>query len=331
MKSILFGLFYFLLSFNLFSQTDSINIAAVSNVIIEESNQFRVLVYLYRISNGISPKDFSDFHDFLDSKNYPSGFKYISNISFFDTNKVSYDFNLDEENGLTLNDSLNIVYIDAHVTADYLSDFMSTIHSFESEIDSAVVINNNIPEIITDQASDTLFIRLEKEDLLSINSNIKNIYEPDTPEFLVLKSVECLQNQDWITFADILYPADLELMKSAFDYIVKEEKIPDLTDSFENINTKEEFLELSPKEFVPEFMNFLYSVSPQYAYAFQNIQVEIVGKISEKEMIHVLAREKINLMGKNVERLEVNTVIKVGDKFYLKLQEELRSFIDQLR
>jgi hypothetical protein len=331
MKNIILLSLLLIVSINLNAQTDSLNKQIVSQAIIEESNQFRVLVYLFRLTNGGSPKDSLEFYNFLSSRNYPNEFKFIINFTFYDTNKVSYNFLLDKEDFLEINDSLKVIYIKADVTADYFSDLASTIHSLEVKIDSAVLINADLPSFLTSAYYDGIFIRLEKEDILSIKSNIINDYEPNSPEFLVLKSIECFQKQDWVTYADIIYPEDLNQIKSGFDLVVNSNYGSEIIQNFDNVKTKEEFLEMSSKEFLPEFMNFLLNVNPQYAYAFQNFTVDIIGKVNEDEMTHIISRQNIILMGKNIEQLELNTVIKIGDKYYLKMRDDLQIFVDQIK
>jgi hypothetical protein len=315
----------------IFAQSDSLKNEIVVNTIIKESNQFRVLVYLYRFNHGRSPVDSSEFFDYLDDESYPHNFKFINNIKFYDTNKVSYDFNLLKSDSMKINDSTEIDFVKANVIADYSIGYSSTIHSMDIKIDSAILMIKENIFVITKKHETGIFIRLDKKDLLSIKSNITNKYKPNTPEYLVIKALQCTQNQDWESYAEILYPEDLAEVKKSFDYIIQSKKGDELLQNFKGISSKKEFLKLTPKKFFPEFMKFILSMEPKYAYAFKNITIQIIGSVKEKNMVHVLSRQKINLMGKSLQQLEVDTTIKIGNKYYLKLEDNMKQSLERIR
>lgn len=331
MKVLVLFLVSFLLSFTAFAQNDSLNTAKVVNSVIEESNQFSVLVYLYRVTNSKSPKDSIEFFNYLSSNNYPMDFKFIRNINFYDTNKVSYDFSLSGEGVIKLDDSTELSLVKAKVILDYFTDFESTIHTIDIKIDSAVINRKSYISVISNKHESGIYIRLEKEDLLNLKTIVTNDYETNTPEYLIMESVRCIQNQDWKSYADILYPDDLDTMKSAFDYVMNSGKGRELLPYFDNVSTKEEFLKLSPKEFFPEFMKFVLTVNPQYAFASKNLSLEIIGKVKENDMVHVVVRGKMNYMNKSFQQLSVNTAIKVGDKYYLKMNDDLKQVSEQIK
>jgi len=159
----------------------------------------------------------------------------------------------------------------------------------------------------------------------SQSTDIKNA------EKLVTDGLAFLKSSNWSSYAKLIDPDDLQMLKGTFDTLVVRDTTNDMATEFSGINSKDEFLKLSGAEFFPYFMKYLVFVQEGLAEVLSRMDAKILGSVNEDNYIHVLTRQNTSLGEKEFSQLEIVTVVQKNGTQYLRMKDDIRTLAEQLR
>jgi hypothetical protein len=150
-------------------------------------------------------------------------------------------------------------------------------------------------------------------------------------EKLVTDGLAFLKSSNWSSYAKLIDPADLKMLKETFDTLIVRDTTNEMATEFSGIKSKDEFLKLSGAEFFPYFMKYLVLVQEGLAEVLGRMDAKILGSVNEDNMVHVVTRQKTSLGQKEFSQLEIVTVVIKDGNQYLRMKDDLRALAEQLR
>ena len=101
---------------------------------------------------------------------------------------------------------------------------------------------------------------------------------------------------------------------------------------FSGVDSSESLASLSKEEFFVSFLKGSLFSQPEIFEAMKTMQVTIIGATPEgDQIVHVVYRLKMNMMGTTIEELETISLKRSGDTWRLLLSGDIKSTAEKIK
>lgn len=133
---------------------------------------------------------------------------------------------------------------------------------------------------------------------------------------------------DWITYAPMIYPEDMDKFKSMLLLELERLAMSRKSDSvtvFDQTFSLEELRQEPAEKFFSDIMVILFRVSPELNRSFTNMKNTFIGAVAENDStIHVVAHTRMMVGTRHVDEMNVVTVHRVEDGWKLGISSKLQ-------
>ena len=149
---------------------------------------------------------------------------------------------------------------------------------------------------------------------------------PDGAEAAVRAYTSAFATADWEAAGRVIDPAELVVMADLVAFIVE----MDTTEETRGL--------LGEGEGDPDnvllfarFMEMMAGMDPMMQDALTSMQFEILGSVVEGDsLVHVVGRSRTQMFGTEIDNVEVTSVRWLGDRWAVKLDEQMRGTIQAM-
>lgn len=338
MKKIFISLITLLLSYNsIHSQNNKIG-----NILFEycvgKIGNLHALIYLYKSENKKDLINLDALKEFSNRNALNISFEQFAglNVTEDSENNITILFGLMNEGDIfELNDSLKIEQIECEILLGEPLSEGSSIRTLDGKIIKGIVRINDSNKIeLNDYEYESMMIvRADISGIKESRIKLSNEYESGTPEWVYREATNKYTEEDYVAYVKYLSAVDLDSVKTIFDEIVK----LDTTGQFINtllpsISSYEEFSQMSAKQFMIELFAIMAKYNPQIVETQLNIKTTIIGKIYEDDYLcHIVIRETYKKGDNDLSMVDVKTLKKIENKWYMTLQNEIVKMVYKLK
>jgi len=140
---------------------------------------------------------------------------------------------------------------------------------------------------------------------------------PEGAEAAVRAYTSAFATADWEAAGRVIDPAELDVMSDLVAFIVE----MDTTDATADLLSDDP----DNVRIFARFMDTMIGMEPMMADAFASMQFEILGSVAEGDsLVHVVGRSTTEMFGAEIDNVEVTSVRWIGDRWAVKLDEQMR-------
>ncbi|GAB5536182.1 MAG: hypothetical protein Rubg2KO_24310 [Rubricoccaceae bacterium] len=122
---------------------------------------------------------------------------------------------------------------------------------------------------------------------------------------------------DWEAAGRVIDPAELVVMSEVVAFIVE----MDTTEATQDLLTEDS----DNVRVFARFMDTMVGMEPMMKDALTSMRFEILGSVAEGDsLVHVVGRSKTEMFGAEIDNVEVTSVRWLGDRWAVKLDEQMR-------
>jgi hypothetical protein len=153
-----------------------------------------------------------------------------------------------------------------------------------------------------------------------------------SPEQVIASMMTSLGKEDWDTFTNLMHPDALQQFKTLFHDVLISDSSDQIGSYLFGVPDLQAFDNMSASKIYKQFMTNLYNLEPSLRDVLSNTSYEILGSVKEgNELVHVLYRIKMEVGGKEVQQLEIETVQNYQGQWRTLLRKDITAVADQLK
>jgi len=156
--------------------------------------------------------------------------------------------------------------------------------------------------------------------------------EIKTPEQMVTLYFDAFKQGNFEVIADNMHEQELIKFKAAILPAIEKSREQDpigagrdaaALRSFLGIDSVDVVKAESPRDFLVRFMKWMAKLNPMMMTGMAGATMETLGSVPEKDMVHIVCRVNVDMLGVNFSQLKVMSVKKQGDEWKLMLTGEI--------
>lgn len=151
----------------------------------------------------------------------------------------------------------------------------------------------------------------------------------ESPEIFVLRYLSATKDDASLPTVKFLHPEALSRFKSIMSPLF-DVKTADVGTLIFGIKTRVQYDALTPEDVYVKFLDYFYRTNPGLREIITDSELNVLGSVSEGELVHVLYRMKIKSGPVTGEQVEIVTIKKNGSGWGAMLSADYEGLIENI-
>ncbi len=153
----------------------------------------------------------------------------------------------------------------------------------------------------------------------------------ETPEALAQSCINSLQTGDFVAFATLLHPEEIELFTDIIDIASSMDSTGSVTMMLFHVDSPDDFATMDKEELIGNFLRVMMDQQQGILESFRTATFTLLGSVPEKDMVHVLYRMSFVIQGIPFETVDIITARQYENTWRMELDAEIKGALEVLK